>query len=143
MTLLGPKWTAALCVEGAAEVVTVCRGSTPATRCHRDWFVPRGTVLATPAVPTRRTCPGNSCCQDSLNFLAKLGLQNLGDGRNVRHGGREAYGRRARQVQGASGTAEEDSARLDVVLRQDLGALNKAVADPAIPLVIMVLFYKR
>jgi photosystem II stability/assembly factor-like uncharacterized protein len=87
--------------------------------------------------------PNLKTSQDSLNFLPKLdfqlsGVGGMSDGAEAKP--TAAALARHKELQGQ---LTEILARLDVALTQDLGALNKAVADASIPPVIAVPFEKK
>ena len=84
--------------------------------------------------------PNLKTSQDSLNYLPKLdfqisGVGGMSDGAEARP--TAAALARHKELRGQ---LKEILGRLDAALTQDLGALNKAVAEAGIPPVIVVPF---
>jgi hypothetical protein len=84
--------------------------------------------------------PNLKTSQDSLNFLPKLDFQIAGVGGMSDTADAKPTAAALARHKELQGQLKEVLGRLDAALTQDLGALNKAVADAGIPPVIVVPF---
>lgn len=84
--------------------------------------------------------PNLKTSQDSLNFLPKLDFQIAGVGGMSDTADAKPTAAALARHQQLQGQLKQLLGRLDTALGQDLGALNKAVADAGIPAVIVVPF---
>jgi hypothetical protein len=87
--------------------------------------------------------PNLKTSQDSLNFLPKLDFQIAGVGGMSDTADAKPTAAAIARHKELQGQLKGLLGRLDAALQQDLGALNKAVADAGIPPVIAVPFEKR
>ena len=87
--------------------------------------------------------PNLKTSQDSLNFLPKLDFQIAGVGGMSDTADAKPTAAAIARHKELQGQLKGLLGRLDAALTQDLGALNKAVADAGIPPVIVVPFEKR
>ena len=87
--------------------------------------------------------PNLKTSQDSLNFLPKLDFQIAGVGGMSDTADAKPTAAAVARHKELQGQLKSLLGRLDAALTQDLGALNKAVADAGIPPVIAVPFEKR
>lgn len=81
--------------------------------------------------------------QDSLNVLPKLDFQIAGVGGMSDTADAKPTAAAVARHKELKGQLKEILGRLDAALTQDLGALNKAVADAGVPPVIVVPFEKK
>jgi hypothetical protein len=87
--------------------------------------------------------PNLKTSQDSLNFLPKLDFQIAGVGGMSDTADAKPTAAAVARHKELQGQLKEILGRLDGALTQDLGTLNKAVADAGIPPVIVVPFEKK
>jgi hypothetical protein len=87
--------------------------------------------------------PNLKTSQDSLNFLPKLDFQIAGVGGMSDTADAKPTAAAVARHKELQGQLKEILGRLDAALTQDLGALNKTVADAGVPPVVVVPFEKK